>query len=137
MCSVQIVARYQLYCVIVFYILLQQEMKCLADARRFYPFHSDTLFQKIVASLRNWIYAEMPLVTKIVYLIFRFVSKDIFHKKQRIFFGKNCLCNCGPIFDTIWLYSIAQWKDDGTCIGKATISAIADMVSAGSEIFEK
>ena len=61
--------RYQLYCVIVFYILLQQEMKCLADARRFYPFHSDTLFQKIVASLRNWIYAEMPLVTIIVYFI--------------------------------------------------------------------
>ena len=38
--------------------------------------------KKIAAPLRNWIYAEMPLVTKIVYLIFRFVSKDIFHKNK-------------------------------------------------------
>ena len=87
--------RYQLYCVIVLYILLQQEMKCLADARRFYPFHSDTLFQKIVASLRNWIYAEMPLVTKIVYLIFRFVSKDIFHKNKGFSLEKTAFATGG------------------------------------------
>ena len=53
------------------------------------------------APLRNWIYAEMPLVTKIVYFIFYRISKDIFHKKSEIFFGKNCLCNCAGRFAII------------------------------------
>ena len=37
---------YQLHRVTMFHILFQQEVKRLADARCFYPFHFDTLFKK-------------------------------------------------------------------------------------------
>lgn len=79
----------QPYCVIMFHILFQHKVECLADARGFYPFHFGTFFQKInVAYLRNRIYADMPLVTKIVYLILNLVSKDIFHKNWNCIVAK-------------------------------------------------
>lgn len=37
---------HQLHRVIMFHILFQQEVKRLADARCFYPFHFDTLLKK-------------------------------------------------------------------------------------------
>ena len=58
-------------------------------------------FEKELHKNDGTVVQKNTVETYIVYLIFHFVSKDIFHKKQRIFFGKNCLCNCAGMFATI------------------------------------